>query len=664
MPTRFERANAIRALAMDAVQRAKSGHPGAPMGMADIAEVLWRDHMKHDPATPDWADRDRFILSNGHGSMLLYSVLHLTGYDVSLDDLKNFRQLHSATAGHPEYGEAPGIETTTGPLGQGFANGVGMALAEKILAARYNREGHTVVDHHTYVFCGDGCLMEGVSHEAASFAGTQALGKLVVFYDDNGISIDGDVRGWFEDDTPARFEAYGWQVVRGVDGHDPEEIATAVDTAKKESERPTLICCRTTIGYGSPNKAGTAGAHGAPLGDDEIELVREKLGWPHAPFEIPDAIREEWDARRQGAQRLAEWNDRFDAYRADHPELAAEFERVSARQLPEGLGDALVAFARKTQAEQPKIATRQASKAVLDVIAEQTPELLGGSADLTGSNGTLFDGARPVAADAPDGNYVYWGVREFGMTAACNGIALHGGLIPYSGTFLVFQDYARNAVRLAALMGVRNILVYTHDSLALGEDGPTHQPIEQLAVLRMTPGLHAWRPADQVETAFAWRAALERGDAPTALVLSRQGLPTLARDAEQLEAVAKGGYVLVDHDDAKAVIVATGSEVELAVKAAEKLADDGTPVRVVSLPCLEAFRDQDEAYRSSVLPADLPRLAVEAGHTMPWWRIVGDRGDVLGVDRFGTSAPGDAAMAEYGFTVATVVDRVEALLDR
>ena len=662
MPTRFERANALRALAMDAVQRANSGHPGAPMGMADVAEVLWRDHLRHDPATPAWADRDRFVLSNGHGSMLLYGLLHLTGYDVSLEDLQNFRQLHAPTAGHPEYGELPGVETTTGPLGQGLANAVGMALAEKMLAARYNRPGHEIVDHRTWVFAGDGCLMEGISHEAASFAGTHRLGKLVCIYDDNGISIDGEVDGWFTDDTPARFEACGWQVVRNVDGHDPEEIATALETALAETGRPTLLCCRTVIGFGAPNKAGTAGAHGAPLGEEEIARARERLGWPHGPFGIPDAIRSEWDARRQGAQRVAEWTDRLEAYRAAHPDLAAEFERVLARELPVGADGALLEFARTSQAERVKIATRQASKAVLDVIAPLLPELVGGSADLSGSNGTRFANARVVTPEDADGNYVNWGVREFGMTAAINGMALHGGLVPYAGTFLVFQDYARNAVRLAALMGVQNILVYTHDSLALGEDGPTHQPVEQLATLRMTPGLETWRPADQVETAFAWRAALGRTRAPTALVLSRQGLPCPERTEAQLAAVERGGYVLADADDARAVVVATGSEVALAVDAAAALAAAGTPVRLVSVPCLERFLAQGPDYLSETLPPELPRLVIEAAHPAPWWRLAGTSGDVLGIERFGLSAPGGAAMAEVGFTVENVIARVRALL--
>lgn len=662
MPTRFERANAVRALAMDAVQRAGSGHPGAPMGMADIAEVLWRDHLKHDPAAPEWVDRDRFVLSNGHGSMLLYALLHLTGYGVSIEDIRNFRQLHSPTAGHPEVGEAPGVETTTGPLGQGFANAVGMALAEKILAARYNRDGHTVVDHRTWVFAGDGCLMEGISHEAASLAGTHRLGKLVCLYDDNGISIDGEVSGWFTDDTPGRFEAYGWQVIRNVDGHDPDEIATAIETAVAETERPTLVCCRTVIGFGSPNKGGKASSHGAALGDDEIALVREQLGWAYPPFEVPEDIRSEWDAGRQGAQRHAEWNDRFDAYAAAHPELAEEFRRVQARTLPESLDASLLEFAEASQNGRVKIATRQASKAVLDIVAPQMPELLGGSADLSGSNGTQFDGARAVTPEFPDGTYINWGVREFGMTAAINGIALHGGLVPYSGTFLVFQDYARNAVRLSALMGVQNILVYTHDSLALGEDGPTHQPVEQLATLRMTPGLENWRPADQVETVFAWRAALARTAAPTSLILSRQGLPCPERSDAQLRAIDRGGYVLSDADGARAIIVATGSEVALAIDAAAALAEQGVPVRVVSMPCLERFEAQAASYVADVLPAGVPRLIVEAAHPAPWWRLAGSDGDVLGVERFGLSAPGDVAMAEVGFTVDSVVARTLALL--
>ncbi|MEE4382366.1 MAG: transketolase [Pseudomonadales bacterium] len=663
MPTRRDRANAIRALAMDAVQRAASGHPGAPMGMADLAEVLWRDHLRHDPADPNWFDRDRFVLSNGHASMLLYALLHLTGYELSLDDLKDFRQLHSRTAGHPEFGEAPGIETTTGPLGQGFANAVGMALAEKILAARYNRADFPVVNHRTWVFCGDGCLMEGISHEAASLAGTHRLGKLICLYDDNHISIDGDVSGWFTDDTAARFEAYGWQVVRHVDGHDPESVSAAISTALAETERPTLLMCRTVIGFGSPKKAGTADAHGAPLGDDEVAAAREQLGWSHPPFEIPESIRAEWDARRQGAQRHAEWDGLVERYRQAHPELAAEFERVARGELPAGLEDALLDLARATQAEAPKIATRQASKKVLDLIGARMPELLGGSADLTGSNGTLFDGARVLGGECVDAQYVHWGVREFAMTAACNGIALHGGLVPYSATFLVFMDYGRNAVRLSALMGIRHVLVYTHDSLALGEDGPTHQPVEQLATLRMTPNLETWRPCDQVETVFAWHAAVTRTDGPTALVLSRQGLPCAPRSDAQLEAVARGGYVLREGGASPAcVLVATGSEVALALETAERLAGEGVELRVVSVPCLERFLAQDEGYRASVLPAGVPRLALEAGHPMPWWRIVGERGDVLGIDRFGLSGPGPAVMAEYGFEPEAVAARVRALV--
>ena len=570
--------------------------------------------------------------------------------------------MHSPTAGHPEVGEAPGVETTTGPLGQGFANAVGMALAEKILAARYNRDSHTVVDHRTWVFAGDGCLMEGISHEAASLAGTHRLGKLVCLYDDNGISIDGEVSGWFTDDTPGRFEAYGWQVIRNVDGHDPDEIATAIETAVAETERPTLVCCRTVIGFGSPNKGGKASSHGAALGDDEIALVREQLGWAYPPFEVPEDIRSEWDAGRQGAQRHAEWNDRFDAYAAAHPELAEEFRRIQARTLPESLDASLLEFAEASQDGRVKIATRQASKAVLDIVAPQMPELLGGSADLSGSNGTQFDGARAVTPEFPDGTYINWGVREFGMTAAINGIALHGGLVPYSGTFLVFQDYARNAVRLSALMGVQNILVYTHDSLALGEDGPTHQPVEQLATLRMTPGLENWRPADQVETVFAWRAALARTAAPTSLILSRQGLPCPERSDAQLQAIDRGGYVLSDADGARAIIVATGSEVALAIDAAAALAEQGVPVRVVSMPCLERFQAQAASYVADVLPAGVPRLIVEAAHPAPWWRLAGSDGDVLGVERFGLSAPGDVAMAEVGFTVDSVVARTLALL--
>jgi transketolase len=664
MPTRRDRANAIRALAMDAVQRAASGHPGAPMGMADMAEVLWRDHLRHDPSDPGWFDRDRFVLSNGHASMLLYALLHLTGYDLSLEDLKQFRQLHSRTPGHPEYGDTPGVETTTGPLGQGIANAVGMALAEKILAARFNRPGFEIVNHRTWVFCGDGCLMEGISHEAASLAGTQRLGKLICLYDDNRISIDGDVGGWFSDDTAARFEAYGWQVVRHVDGHDPESIGAAISTALSDPQRPSLIMCRTVIGFGSPNKAGTAEVHGAPLGETEIAAARAQLGWPWPPFEVPESIRAEWDARRQGAQRHAEWKDRLAAYSAAHPELAEEFERCCVRRdLPTGLDAALREFARASQAAGTKIATRQASKKVLDLLGAQMPELLGGSADLSGSNGTLFKGARILGGECVDAQYLHWGVREFAMTAACNGIALHGGLVPYGGTFLTFLDYGRNAVRLAALMGVRNILVYTHDSMALGEDGPTHQPMEQLATLRMTPGLETWRPCDEVETAFAWHAAVHRAEAPTALILSRQGLPCPARTPEQVEAIARGGYVLRDGGDAPAcVLVATGSEVALAEEAAEALAVQGTAVRVVSVPCLERFLAQPADYIAMVLPDTVPRLVIEAAHPAPWWRLAGGRGDVLGIDRFGMSAPGETVMAAFGFDVATVTARVQRLI--
>lgn len=664
MSTRRDCANAIRALAMDAVQQASSGHPGAPMGMADIAEVLWRDHLRHDPSAPDWPDRDRFVLSNGHGSMLLYSLLHLSGYGVSLDDLRHFRQLHAPTAGHPEYRELPGVETTTGPLGQGFANGVGMALAEKILAARFNRPGFNVVDHHTWVFLGDGCLMEGVSHEAASLAGTHGLGKLICCYDDNGISIDGEVDGWFTDDTAARFEAYGWHVIRDVDGHDADAIERAIAAARAEKDRPSLLCCKTVIGFGSPNRAGTAAAHGAPLGEEEIALARRELGWTHPPFEVPEAIREQWDARQSGGRRRAEWLGLLDGYREAHPELARELDRTLAGRLPDGLDAALMEMAQASQRDRVAIASRQASKAVLDLLGAQLPELLGGSADLSGSNGTRWSGARPVTRDNADGQYMFWGVREFGMTAACNGIALHGGLIPFGGTFLTFMDYARNAVRLAALMGVRNILVYTHDSLALGEDGPTHQPVEQLATLRMTPGLHTWRPADQVETVFAWQAALKRSKAPTALILSRQKLPCPERSDAQLEAVARGGYVLVEPSSIpRAVIVATGSEVELAVAAASRLGEQDLPVRVVSVPCVEAFLEQPEAYRRETLGGDeLPRLVVEAAHPAPWWRLAGARGDVLGVDRFGLSGPGEAVMAEYGFNVDNVMARVRDLL--
>ena len=664
MTSRSELANAIRALSMDAVQKAKSGHPGAPMGMADIAEVLWNDFLKHNPANPHWVDRDRFVLSNGHGSMLLYSLLHLTGYELSIEDLQNFRQLHSKTAGHPEYGYTPGIETTTGPLGQGITNAVGMALAEKILAARFNRPGHTVVDHYTYAFMGDGCLMEGISHEACSLAGTLGLGKLVAFYDDNGISIDGEVEGWFTDDTPQRFAAYGWHVIAGVDGHDPVAIKAAIEQARAETGKPSIICCKTIIGKGSPNKQGKEECHGAPLGDDEIALVRKTLGWAHAPFEIPQAIYDGWNARPRGEAAEQDWNRAFAAYRDAHPELAAEFERSTAGELPAGFAAAADAYIRDCQQQADTIASRKASQNTLNAYGPLLPELLGGSADLAGSNLTLWQGSKGVSADDASGNYVYYGVREFGMSAMMNGIALHGGLIPYGATFLVFMEYARNAVRMAALMKQRCIFVYTHDSIGLGEDGPTHQPVEQLASLRYTPNLHTWRPCDTVETAVAWKAAIEYADGPSALVFSRQNLACQPRDAGQLAAIARGGYVLQDCDGTpELILIATGSEVQLAVDAAAQLAAAGRRVRVVSMPSTSVFDAQDAGYRESVLPSDvLPRIAIEAGIADFWYKYVGLDGRIIGMDSFGESAPANVLYQHFGFTVERVVETAQDLL--
>ncbi|OQS10426.1 transketolase [Chromobacterium violaceum] len=661
MVTRTELANAIRFLSMDAVEKAKSGHPGAPMGMADIAEVLWRDHLKHNPANPAWADRDRFVLSNGHGSMLIYSLLHLTGYDLSIDDLKNFRQLHSKTPGHPEYGYAPGVETTTGPLGQGITNAVGMALAEKMLAAQFNRDGHEIVNHHTYVFLGDGCLMEGISHEACSLAGTWGLNKLVAFWDDNGISIDGHVEGWFSDDTPARFEAYGWQVIRNVNGHDPAEIATAIATAKKSADKPTLICCKTTIGFGAPNKQGSHDCHGAPLGAAEIAAARELLKWPHAPFEIPSEIYAEWSARDQGAVAEIEWNKRFDAYCAAHPQLAAEFERRMAGELPAGWAEAQAAAVAKIADAAQTVATRKASQIALEAFSPSLPEFVGGSADLTGSNLTNWSGSQWIDGEG-NGNYISYGVREFGMAAIINGMTLHGGLRPYGGTFLMFSEYARNALRMASLMKINPIFVFTHDSIGLGEDGPTHQPVEQTATLRYIPNHHTWRPCDTTETAVAWAHAIEQKTTPSSLVLSRQNLPFVARDAAQTAAIKKGGYVLRDAENARAVLIATGSEVELALKAQETLAAEGVPVRVVSMPCTNVFDAQDKAWQQSVLPAGLPRVAVEAGHPDFWRKYVGLEGDVVGIDHFGESAPAGQLFKEFGFTVENVVAKIRAVL--
>ena len=660
MVTRTELANAIRFLSMDAVEKAKSGHPGAPMGMADIAEVLWRDHLKHNPANPSWSNRDRFVLSNGHGSMLIYSLLHLTGYDLSIDDLKNFRQLHSKTPGHPEYGYAPGVETTTGPLGQGITNAVGMALAEKMLAAQFNRDGHTVVDHNTWVFLGDGCLMEGISHEACSLAGTWGLNKLIAFWDDNGISIDGHVEGWFTDNTPARFEAYGWQVIKNVNGHDPVEIATAIETAKK-GDRPTLICCKTTIGFGSPNKQGTHDVHGAPLGAAEIAAARETLNWPHAPFEIPAEIYAAWSARDKGALAEIEWNKQFDAYRAAYPELAAEFARRMQGELPAAWAEARDAAIAKIVDATQTVATRKASQIALEAFSPSLPEFVGGSADLTGSNLTNWTGSKWIDA-AGNGNYISYGVREFGMAAIMNGMTLHGGLRPYGGTFLMFSEYARNALRMASLMKINPVFVFTHDSIGLGEDGPTHQPVEQVATLRMIPNHHTWRPCDTTEAAVAWAHAIEQKTTPSSLILSRQNLPFVARDAGQIAAIRRGGYVLRDAADARAVLIATGSEIELALKAQEALAAEGIAVRVVSMPCTNVFDQQDKAWQQSVLPAGLPRLAIEAGVPDFWRKYVGLEGDVVGIAHFGESAPAGVLFKEFGFTVDNVVAKTKNII--
>jgi transketolase len=664
MPSRRERANAIRALSMDAVQKANSGHPGAPMGMADIAEVLWRDYLKHNPSNPSFADRDRFVLSNGHGSMLIYSLLHLTGYDLSIDDLKNFRQLHSRTPGHPEYGYTPGVETTTGPLGQGLANAVGFALAEKVLAAQFNRPGHNVVDHHTYVFLGDGCMMEGISHEVSSLAGTLGLGKLIAFYDDNGISIDGEVEGWFTDDTPKRFESYNWQVIRNVDGHDPEEIKIAIDTARK-SERPTLICCKTTIGFGSPNKQGKEDCHGAPLGDAEIALTREALKWNHGPFEIPANIYAEWDAKEAGRAAEAEWDQRFAAYSAAFPELANELVRRLSGDLPEDFADKASAYIAEVAAKGETIASRKASQNALNAFGPLLPELLGGSADLAGSNLTLWKGCKGVTAEDASGNYMYYGVREFGMSAIMNGVALHGGLVPYGATFLMFMEYARNAVRMSALMKKRIIYVFTHDSIGLGEDGPTHQPIEQLASLRCTPNLDTWRPADAVESAVAWKFALERDDGPSALIFSRQNLQHQTRNAIQIEEIARGGYVLKDcAGEPELILIATGSEVGLAVQAFDKLTEQGRKVRVVSMPCTSVFEAQDAGYKQSVLPLQVSaRIAIEAAHADYWYKYVGLEGRVIGMTTYGESAPAPALFEEFGFTLENILGQAEELLE-
>jgi transketolase len=649
---------------MDAVQQANSGHPGAPMGMADIAEVLWIDYLKHNPANPGWADRDRFVLSNGHGSMLLYSLLHLSGYELSIDDLKNFRQLHAKTPGHPEYGYAPGVETTTGPLGQGLANAVGMALAEKTLAAQFNKPGHNIVDHFTYVFAGDGCLMEGVSHEVCSLAGTLGLGKLIAFYDDNGISIDGNVQGWFADDTPKRFEAYGWQVIPDVDGHDPEQLVAAIEAARADSARPTLICCKTVIGFGSPNKQGTEGVHGAPLGAEEIIAARETLGWEHGPFEVPADIYDSWSARERGQQQEDGWLQRFADYQADYPAEAAEFVRRVQGELPADFAAKAQDYILACQEAAEKVATRKASQNSIEAYAPMLPELLGGSADLMHSNLTNWSGSKPLTAEDASGNYVFYGVREFGMSAAMNGIALHGGFIPYGGTFLMFMEYARNAVRMAALMKQRSIFVYTHDSIGLGEDGPTHQPVEQVASLRTTPNMSTWRPCDTVESAVAWQAAIQRSGGPTSLIFSRQGLDVMPRNAAQVEAVKRGGYVLRDCDSApQAIIIATGSEVGVAMQAADVLQADGLAVRVVSMPSTDVFDAQDVDYRESVLPANVTaRVAVEALHADYWYKYVGLGGRVIGMTSFGESAPGGELMAHFGFTPENVAAAVRELV--
>ena len=667
MPTRPELANAIRALSMDAVQKAESGHPGAPMGMADIAEVLWNDFLVHNPGNPGWFDRDRFVLSNGHGSMLLYALLHLSGYELPISQLEAFRQFHSQTPGHPEYGDTPGVETTTGPLGQGIGNAVGMALAEKILAAEFNRPGHEMVDHHTYVFLGDGCLMEGISHEACSLAGTWGLGKLVAFYDDNNISIDGHVDGWFTDDTPKRFEAYGWQVIRDVQGHDPVAIEAALQQAKANTAQPTLICCKTIIGAGAPNKQDSHDVHGAPLGAAEIEAARAHIGWNHPPFHIPADVYAAWDARTKGASLEAQWNAAFAAYRAAHPELAAEFVRRMAGELPADWDAHVAAVLAKVVDKAETIATRKASQNAIEAYAPRLPELLGGSADLAGSNLTLWSGAKGVSKTS-GGNYVYYGVREFGMAAIANGISLHGGLIPYTATFLMFSEYARNALRMAALMKVRQIFVFTHDSIGLGEDGPTHQPVEQTATLRLIPNMDVWRPCDTTESAVAWANAIERKDGPTSLCFSRQNLPFQARTSDQVAAIRKGGYVLseapasVNGGKPQAVILATGSEVALAMAAQKTLAEQGVAVRVVSMPSTNVFDRQDAAYKASVLPAGLPRVAVEAGTTDGWYKYVGLEGRVIGIDRFGESAPAGELFKYFGITAEAVVQAVKSVL--
>ena len=663
MSDRREFANAIRALSMDAVQAANSGHPGMPMGMADIAEVLWNDFLSHNPGNPLWPNRDRFVVSNGHGSMLLYSLLYLSGYDVSIEELKNFRQLGFRTAGHPEYEPEMGVETTTGPLGQGLTNAVGMALAERVLAAHYNRPGHEIIDHHTYVFVGDGCLMEGISHEACSLAGTLGLGKLIFIYDDNGISIDGDVEGWFTDDTPGRFEAYGWHVVRDVDGHDVEAVGKAIEAAREEAQRPTIICCKTVIGWGSPNKQGSESTHGAALGEEEVQATRDNIGWPYPPFEIPDAIRAGWDAKERGRQREDAWHSQMESYASEYPELARELQRRLRGDLPDNwqaMADAAIGQIAENGGD---MATRKASQVALEAFGPDLPELIGGSADLTGSNNTFWSGSRTITGKEPDGNYLHFGVREFGMTAILNGISLHGGFKPYGGTFLVFSDYARNAVRMAALMHQPVILVYTHDSIGLGEDGPTHQPVEHLSSLRIIPNTHVWRPCDSVESAVAWRLALESRKTPHSLVFSRQSLPFQTRDDRQIADITRGGYVLRDAGpDPQVILIATGSEVALAMAAARALEEDDLQVRVVSMPCASVFDQQDSAYRDSVLLPDVrKRVAIEAGVPDFWYRYVGDGGAVIGMDTFGASAPAKHLFEHFGFSVENVKKTVMQL---
>ena len=664
MTSRRELANAIRALSMDAVQKANSGHPGAPMGMADIAQVLWNGFMHHNPTNPQWSNRDRFVLSNGHGSMLIYSLLHLTGYDLPIEELKSFRQLHSKTPGHPEYGYAPGVETTTGPLGQGITNAVGMAIAEKALAAQFNKDGHKIVDHHTYVFLGDGCLMEGISHEACSLAGTLGLGNLIAFWDDNGISIDGHVDGWFTDNTPMRFEAYGWHVIADVDGHDADAISKAVQLAKAMTDKPTMICCKTTIGFGSPNKAGSHACHGAALGQDEINLTKAALGWDHEAFVIPEDVYAGWDAKAKGAKAEKEWNEKFVAYQVAFPELAAEYLRRTVGELPTNWHVEADAFVAEVNAEAKTTATRLSSLAAIEGFAKFLPEIFGGSADLGCSNMTEWSTYKPMRADKPNANYINYGVREFGMSAIMNGIALHGGFIPFGATFLMFSEYARNALRMASLMKIRSIFVYTHDSIGLGEDGPTHQPVEQTATLRLIPGIQVWRPCDAVETTVSWKSAFERQDGPSILVFSRQNLPHVPRSQQQIADISKGGYVISDCDGhPEAIIIATGSEVELALNAADVLKAAGKKIRVVSMPSTNIFDAQDAAYRESVLPvAVTQRVAVEAGVTDGWWKYVGTNGKIVGLDRFGESAPAGQLFKEFGFTVENVVKNVEAVL--